>query len=244
MAPAGDREGTTAHLDGPDFGLALLAIGAGSMDALGFLSLGGALPSATTGNTALLGLALGQGHLGAAARPFAASLGYVLGAGLAATLLNLKLVHLPVRHGTAWLIGVEAVLLIGFVLAWQFVDRRVADLPLHLLLVLGAGAMGVQSVAARQDNRPGVNTVVFTIMLTTFMIAATRAALGTSHRLGFDVKRQVFMFLAYGLGAVIGGFLTLRGIEVLPFLPLLASLAALAFHMGSPVDGGTRPPVL
>ena len=102
--------------------------------------------------------------------------------------------------------------------------------------------MGVQSVAARQDNRPGVTTVVFTITLTAFVIAATRAALGSPHRLGFAAKRQAFMFLAYGLGAVTGGFLTLRGIGVLPFLPLLASLAALGLHMGSPVDGGTRAP--
>ena len=64
-------------LDGPDIGLALLAIGAGSMDAVGFFALGGALPSAMTGNTALLGLALGQGHPAAAAPPFAAAGGVI-----------------------------------------------------------------------------------------------------------------------------------------------------------------------
>ena len=242
MASTTDRDRTPAHLDGPDIGLALLAIGAGSMDALGFLSLGGALPSAMTGNTALLGLALGQGHLGAAARPFAASLGFVLGAGLAAALLHLKLAHLPVPRGVAWLIGAEAVLLVGFVLAWQFVDRRVADLPLHLLILLGASAMGVQSVAARQDNRPGISTVVFTSTLTALVIAATHALLSTPHRLGFVAKRQAFMFGTYALGAVAGGFLTLKAIGVIPFLPLLAALAALPLHMGSPVDGGTRAP--
>jgi hypothetical protein len=102
--------------------------------------------------------------------------------------------------------------------------------------------MAVQSVAARQENRPGVSTVVFTLTFTAVMIAATRAVFATPHRLGFAAKRQVFMFLAYGLGAITGGFLTLRGIGPLPFLPLLASLAALGLHMGSPVDGGTRAP--
>jgi uncharacterized membrane protein YoaK (UPF0700 family) len=230
------------HLDGPDIGLALLALGAGSMDALGFFALGGALPSAMTGNTALLGLALGQGHLAAAGRPFAAGLGFVLGAGLAAVLLHLDLAQLPVRRGVTWLLGVEAVLLIAFVIAWQFVDRRVADLPLYVLILLGAAAMGVQSVAARQDDRPGISTVVFTSTLTALVIAATHALLGTPHRLGFVAKRQAFMFGAYALGALAGGFLTLQAIGVIPFLPLLASLAALLFHMGSPVDGGARAP--
>jgi uncharacterized membrane protein YoaK (UPF0700 family) len=229
------------HLDGPDIGLALLALGAGSMDALGFFALGGALPSAMTGNTALLGLALGQGHLAAAGRPFAAGLGFVLGAGLAAALLHLNLAQLPVRRGVTWLLGLEAVLLIAFVIAWQFVDRRVADLPLHVLILLAA-AMGVQSVAARQDDRPGISTVVFTSTLTALVIAATHALLGTPHRLGFVAKRQAFMFGAYALGALAGGFLTLEAIGVIPFLPLLGALAALLFHMGSPVDGGARAP--
>ena len=86
MTLAVEKTGSPEALDGPDIGLALLALGAGSMDALGFFALGGALPSAMTGNTALLGLALGQGHPVAAAPPFAAGLGFVLGAALAAAL--------------------------------------------------------------------------------------------------------------------------------------------------------------
>jgi hypothetical protein len=58
----------------------------------------------------------------------------------------------------------------------------------------------------------------------------TDAVLGTPHRFGFAAKRQIFIFLAYGVGAVTGGFLTWRAIDALPFLPLLASLAALCLH--------------
>jgi uncharacterized membrane protein YoaK (UPF0700 family) len=89
MTPAADKAGPPERLDGPDLGLAMLAIGAGSMDAFGLFALGGALPSAMTGNTALLGLALGQGHPTAAAPPFAAGTGFVLGAALASALLHL-----------------------------------------------------------------------------------------------------------------------------------------------------------
>ena len=50
--------------DSSDVGLALLGFASGSMDALEVF------PSAMTGKTALLGLALGQGHVIAASRPF------------------------------------------------------------------------------------------------------------------------------------------------------------------------------
>ena len=49
------------HVDSGDVGLALLGFASGCMDALAFFNLGEVFPSAMTGNTALLGLALGQG---------------------------------------------------------------------------------------------------------------------------------------------------------------------------------------
>ena len=60
MTPAVDKAGPAGMPEWADLGLAMLAVGAGSMDVFGFFALGGALPSAMTGNTALLGLALGQ----------------------------------------------------------------------------------------------------------------------------------------------------------------------------------------
>ena len=51
------------QVDSSDVGLALLGFASGSMDALAFFNLGEVFPSAMTGNTALLGLALGQGHV-------------------------------------------------------------------------------------------------------------------------------------------------------------------------------------
>jgi hypothetical protein len=59
----------TEHADFADVGLALLGFASGSMDALAFFNLGQVFPSAMTGNTALLGLALGQGDVIAALRP-------------------------------------------------------------------------------------------------------------------------------------------------------------------------------
>ncbi len=74
-----------------DVALALLSFAAGAMDALAFFSLGEVFPSAMTGNTALLGLALGQGHLTRASRPFVAFVGFLAGGALASASLELKL---------------------------------------------------------------------------------------------------------------------------------------------------------
>ena len=224
-----DGKGRSAGaLDGPDIGLALLAVGAGSMDALGFFALGGALPSAMTGNTALLGLALGQGHPAAAAPPFAAGLGFVLGAALAAAMLHLGFEQ---ASGAPWrrLAARRGILSCSPAFSWpgNSPTVRPRGLPLYALILLGAAGMGVQSVAARQDNRPGVTTVVFTSTLTSIVIAVTGAILGTTHRLGFAAKRQMFMFLAYGIGAVRAACLTLHAIGAIPFLPLAAALLAL-----------------
>jgi uncharacterized membrane protein YoaK (UPF0700 family) len=239
MIPVADKAVPPERLDAPDLGLALLAIGAGSMDAFGFFALGGALPSAMTGNTALLGLALGQGHPAAAAPPFVAGTGFILGAALASALLHLGLDKLSARRTVAWLLAVEACVLPGFLLAWQFADRPAAGLSLYILILLGAAGMGIQSVAARQDGRPGVTTVVFTSTLTAIVIALTGAVLGSPRRLSFVAKRQIFMFLAYGLGAVTGGFFTWHALDAIPFLPLLAALAALCLHR---VSDRTSPP--
>jgi len=241
MTTPAERADPPERLDGPDLGLAILALGAGSMDALGFFALGGALPSAMTGNTALLGLALGQGHPAAAAPPFAAGTGFVLGAALAAALLYLGLAKLPPGRAVARLLAVEAGLLAGFLLAWRFGEKPAAGLSLYILLLLGAAGMGVQSVAARQVGRPGVTTVVFTSTLTAIVIAVTAAFLGSPHRLGFAAKRQIFTLLAYGLGAVTGGFLTWRAIDAIPFLPVLAAVAALCLHRGSDRTSARRP---
>lgn len=233
MAAAADKLLSPEHLDRVDIGLALLAIGAGSMDALGFFALGGALPSAMTGNTALLGLALGQGRFAAAAPPLAAGIGFALGAALAAALLHLGLALLAARRAAGWLLAVETGLLAGFLLLWLLGGRPLGGPELYILILLGAGAMGVQSVAARQDDRPGITTVVFTSTLTAIVIALTKAALAKPHRLGFAAKRQLFVYLGYALGAIAGGILTWSGIEAMAIVPPATALAALALHATS-----------
>ncbi len=217
------------HVDAADGGLALLGLASGAMDALAFFSLGEIFPSAMTGNTALLGLALGQGRFVDASRPFVALAGFLLGAALAAASVDLWLGKLPPPRAIWRLLAAETCLLAVFALAFQFMGQPSFGPWLYGLILVVASAMGVQSVAARLAARPGVTTVVFTSTLTSIVSAATSAMLRPPHRLPFAAKRQIGVFLAYGLGAALCGLLAARA--PIAFMPLAAVLAALGLNL-------------
>jgi uncharacterized membrane protein YoaK (UPF0700 family) len=89
-------------------GIGLLSFTAGSMDAIAFLALGDVFTSAMTGNTVLLGLAIGQGQVSAAMHSLTAFLGYAFGVALAV---------LPLRRpacGIEQTVVLEALVLAGF----------------------------------------------------------------------------------------------------------------------------------
>jgi uncharacterized membrane protein YoaK (UPF0700 family) len=213
------------RVDLVDVGLALLGFASGSMDALAFFNLGEVFPSAMTGNTALLGLALGQGHVIAASRPFVAFAGFLAGATAAAVSVELWLRELPAPRAVCWLLALEACLLGAFALAWQFIDEPIAGVELYGLIVVASSGMGIQSVAARLVGRSGITTVVFTSTLTSIVTSATEAMLLPPRRLPFATKRQIGMFLIYGVGAAICGLLTSHGasIALLPFVAVVGA---------------------
>ncbi|OYW11995.1 MAG: DUF1275 family protein, partial [Acidiphilium sp. 37-67-22] len=74
-------------LTAADLTLAALAFVSGSADIFAFLKFHDVFTSAMTGNTALLGLALGQGHILAAQRSLAALFGFCCGS-IAGTIAN------------------------------------------------------------------------------------------------------------------------------------------------------------
>jgi uncharacterized membrane protein YoaK (UPF0700 family) len=229
VADMADVDSPKEHVDSGDVGLALLGFASGSMDALAFFNLGEVFPSAMTGNTALLGLALGQGHLIAASRPFVAFAGFLAGAAVASASVDLWLHKLPVPRAVFWLLALEACLLATFALAWQFIDQPIAGVGLYGLIVVASSGMGIQSVAARLVGRSGITTVVFTSTLTSIVTSATEALLRPPHRLPFTTKRQIGMFLIYGVGACICGLLASHGATI-AFLPFVAVIGAAGFH--------------
>jgi uncharacterized membrane protein YoaK (UPF0700 family) len=232
-----DADSPKDHVDSADIGLALLGLASGVMDALAFFNLSEVFPSAMTGNTALLGLALGQGDMIGASRPVAAFVGFLAGAAAATASLDLWLDKLPAPRAIFWLLALEACLLATFALAWRFIDRPIVGAWLYSLIVIGSFAMGLQSVAARLVGRPGVTTVVFTSTLTSIVTAATNAMLRAPHVLPFATKRQIGMFLMYGVGAAICGLLAARGTAI-AVLPFMAVVGAAVCHRRARQSGG------
>jgi hypothetical protein len=71
-----------------DLVLTLLAIAAGCIDAVSFLGLGQVLTAAMTGNTVLLGLAVGQADVAAALRSAVALCGFFAGTLIGASIVE------------------------------------------------------------------------------------------------------------------------------------------------------------
>jgi uncharacterized membrane protein YoaK (UPF0700 family) len=208
-----------------DLTLALLAFASSSTDVLSFLALSGVFTSAMTGNTALLGLALGQGQMLAASRSLAALLGFMAGVAVGTLMRGAG----DRRRPLAWLLGLESMCLGLFALGWSTLDHPAGTGADYALIVLSALGMGMQSVAARTLNVPGITTVVFTSTLTGIVMTAVEAVIRRV-ALPFDAIRQLAVFSVYLLGAVLAGWLASRHIDILVGLPLLAVLGALALQ--------------
>jgi uncharacterized membrane protein YoaK (UPF0700 family) len=209
-----------------DVSLALLALAAGSIDVLAFTRLGGALPSAMTGNTALLGLTLGRGHLRDAV-PFLLAFGGFVAATATATGVCKAVSGTSESQRTiVRLLAGEAALLAGFAILWQFAARPMVGAARNSLILLAAAAMGIQGVTARSIGRPGLNTIVFTSTLSAIVSALTAAALRRPHGVFSDTRRQVYIFAIYFLGAALAGVAVMGRVDPIAALPLIAVLGA------------------
>ena len=206
-----------------DLTVVLLAFAAGTTDVLSFLALFGTFTSAMTGNTALLGLAIGEGRLGAAERSFTALCAFVAGV-VIGTLPRFRSGN---HANLCAILSLEAICLASFTVIWfAWPDSHQPPLIL-IVIVLSAVGMGLQSVAARRINLPGIPTVVFTSTLTGIVMAMVEALMRRGP-FPFDVQRQLAVFGAYLVGALLAGIAGSINLGLLVILPLAAVAIALA----------------
>ncbi len=219
--------------------LLLLTMAAGSVDAISYLGLGHVFTAMMTGNTALLGLAVGQGQVLAALRNILALAGFAGGVAIGAAI-----VHRDPRQGD-WppvvtkALALEALLLALFASIWHLTGPGRAGIVVSVMIVLTAVAMGVQSAAVQRLGVPGVMTTYITGTLTNLMVDVARwlrpadravavpAAAGPAGRSGGPAppwERRLGLlaavFLVYAFGALAGSFLrnpTLSFVTLLPF---------------------------
>lgn len=212
-----------------DAALLLLSAASGATDVIAFVLLGHVFTSAMTGNTALLGLALGTRDAAAAGRSAFALGGFLCGI-VAATWLH--------PHGTARslrpLFLVEMVLVAAFALAWPAADGTAAT---HALIFLSALAMGMQGLTAREASRFGMTTIVFTSALLRIAETAARRILGRAEAVKErrHAAREFSAYLAYAGAAAFAALFLRAHVRWLVWLPALAvAAAALCYEIAEP----------
>lgn len=223
-----NSEGTATGRGTKDLGTAFLAAASGGSDVIAFLMLGHVFASAMTGNTALLGIALSRGDLAGALLPITALTSFVLGAVVGSVIYNPNATARR-RHATLrGLVGLEVACLAGFALIWQIVGHPADGFAQYALIMTSAFAMGVQGIAAKIINAPGVNTIVFTSTLVAIVLSLTEFLLGRrdSPEVRAATWRQIEAFLAYALGAVIAGLLYWADFGLLVWVPMAAAIMA------------------
>ncbi len=213
--------------------LTLLAVAAGCVDGASFLGLGQVMPAAMTGNTVLLGLALGQADLDGALRSTVALAGFMAGALVGAAIVDRG------PRGVIWTppvtaaLALELVILIALALAWHVLEARAAwSVDYRHPLIAAAGiAMGIQSAAAQRVGVPGVATTYVSGTLTS-LAARLVDWLETSRAPAREDQAKAIgapwlpaiVWIAYGSGAVFAGIAHLWWPTVaLP--PVLAGVA-------------------
>jgi uncharacterized membrane protein YoaK (UPF0700 family) len=181
-----------------------LAAAAGGIDAASFLGLDQVFTANQTGNTVLLGIAIGEGDGHAIVRTGVSVAAFVLGVVLGSAALRGAASGWSRRVGAV--LVVEAVVLALAGVLW-------GPLGTIVLIVVIALAMGAQSAAAQQIGVPGITTTFITGTLTRF--AAQLAGRGDGSR---PEAAPPLAWVTYLAGAVVGGVLSRRtddGVTVL-----------------------------
>ncbi|KXW55172.1 DUF1275 domain-containing protein [Ferrovum sp. PN-J185] len=219
----------TQSLDKRDLLLSFMAIASSATDVIAFLKLQKVFTSAMTGNTALLGIALGSGDLFAAFNSLIAVIGYLAGVAFASVIKLEKK-----THELIFTLVLEAVFLLINLIIVYFKGYPSSGLVLYSMIIFSAIAMGIQSISARKVSIEGISTVVFTSTLTSIMVALMQSR-HRAHRQEslFSAKRQIIIFSVYALGALITGMLIQLNVSfysTIPFLAILFSVVYIVFH--------------
>jgi len=218
----------------------VLAWAAGSLDAIAYLGLGHVFTANMTGNTVLLGLALGQGQGEAALRSVVALGGFALGVATGVTIMSKDRERMDWPPSVTTALFLEGIILAIFSAAWH-----AFSLPqwLYVLIALSAVAMGIQSAAVRRLKVPGIATTYITGTLTSLVSGVTNrlrpaeaaSALGgsggepvaaSSPEMQWERRGglQAGVFMTYILAAVLSGFAQTRAPSLATISPVVAVL--------------------
>lgn len=229
-----------------DIMLVLMASVAGSIDVMSYYKLGHVFTANMTGNTILLGLSVGQGKIASSLHSLTALAGFFAGAVAGAFIVfNTKKGW---SHYITLSVAIESFIILILIIIWFTGPDIKNNYILYISIALSAIAMGIQSSTIRHLHIPGVVTTFITGTITSIgMSAVSGLKNGFRKRVkdglpGFTVARnleerielQVIVFFAYGLTAVVTGWLEYHYSFFLPLLPLILILIVLVIVIMRP----------
>jgi len=226
--------------------LILLASVAGSVDVMSYYRLDHVFTANMTGNTILLGLSIGQGRLSNSIHSLVALAGFFTGALIGALIVE--------NTKKAWSyyinlsLSIECFIIFILALIWFEESNPLHNTILYISILLSAVAMGMQSATVRHLNIPGVVTTFITGTITSIGMSAVKGFRngfkkslkdGSSRLLVIKsmehrIELQILVFLAYGLTAVLTGWIEYHGDALLPVLPLVLILFVLVIAIAKP----------
>jgi len=233
------RSRTTVVPCGRDTMVLVLTWAASGVDAISYFGLGHVFTANMTGNTVLLGLAIGQGQGLAALRSIVALVGFMVGAALGAIIVEIGPQHSDWPAAVTRAVSVELITLGLFTVGWHTGYRSGGIL--YSLIALSSVAMGIQSAAIRHLKVPGVATTYITGTLTSMVAEAVTLfyrlrlspleidptgqsatlELPTAHRTR-SARLQAVVLLVYILAAVVSALLQSRHSRLVSLSPLMA----------------------
>lgn len=191
-------------------GLMLASVGSGYLDILCYRFLGEVLPSAMTGNLALLGRSLGEGDLAASFRNACAFGGFFGGVLIGAAVLRRS----PGKSRFLLTLALQALVLLGFALLW---DRQASGGLRFGLIGAAAVGMGLQSAVAHRIGIHAVSTTYFTGTTANIafgLVSPDKPAQPAATRFGWPV----LALACYVSGAALSGW-DVAG-RLLPTIPI------------------------
>jgi uncharacterized membrane protein YoaK (UPF0700 family) len=218
--------------------LLLAVVGAG-VDAV-MITAFGVLTAAQTGNTILLGVAIGQGRWGAGLAAGASVIGYVVGTGVGEWIIE---GGGPRRGGPPFVaraLGAEMLLLALVLLMWRLLGLADEPAGQDALVALAAVGMGIQSAVTLRLHA-GPTTTYVTGTLTTFMTGMIRrlrwsgpepCPMNGRERVASTERERPWIYgatwAAYAAGAVVTALLAVRSAEAALLLPIAVLAAVMA----------------
>jgi uncharacterized membrane protein YoaK (UPF0700 family) len=178
---------------------------AGYVDTVGFVSLYGLFTAHVTGNFVLIGSELARPSHGVLIK-FLAFPAFV--AAIILTRLAVNWLQDRKKEVLGPILGLQIAFLFAFMLlGWQAEPIHSADTIIALCAgCAGAAAMGVQNAASRLILTDIAPTTVMTGNVTQLVIDLMECIKGADSALGNRINKFLWPILAFGVGAISGGF--------------------------------------